>query len=538
MNNIYLKYMKEQFIKQKKYIICQMIIICIGSMIVAVLPVIHQSIINNVFVKNDFTYFKILLMMMVVLYLFQSSFYVLKDFFQAKIEANIKLQIRTKLNNFIAKKKYLEYLKQGNEQVITRYSNDTDIISRHFSEDVFVLFEQIIIFVLAIFMILRISFILLICMLFFLLVYYLLNKIMGIRLQNAIKELCVCREKSLGCFTENYSNNLLVKIYNLYDWINKRFRFVYQKEYKQSIKTNIIYSLNINITKLSVNILIIFSWLAGGYYIRTGKGTIGDVVALTEYISILVSPFFYFGQFNNSLNEVYSSIERFEKEFAIPNENINSGKMILEITDILIKNIVFQYEVGGFKLGIGEFHMRRGEIIGLKGKSGCGKTTFINLLIQLYHADQGTIYVNNENCKNLKLEDIRKHIGYVPQDSLFFETSIRENLFGNYRQKDIERLAKKIDIYQDIERIHGGFEYILKKNASNISGGQQKRIDILRVLLSDKDVIIFDEVTAMLDKKRRDEFFEYIMELKKEKIIIMITHNNSEWDYCDKIYEL
>lgn len=167
MNNIYLKYMKEQFIKQKKYIICQMIIICIGSMIVAVLPVIHQSIINNVFVKNDFTYFKILLMMMVVLYLFQSSFYVLKDFFQAKIEANIKLQIRTKLNNFIAKKKYLEYLKQGNEQVITRYSNDTDIISRHFSEDVFVLFEQIIIFVLAIFMILRISFILLICMLFF-----------------------------------------------------------------------------------------------------------------------------------------------------------------------------------------------------------------------------------------------------------------------------------------------------------------------------------------------------------------------------------
>lgn len=86
--------------------------------------------------------------------------------------------------------------------------------------------------------------------------------------------------------------------------------------------------------------------------------------------------------------------------------------------------------------------------------------------------------------------------------------------------------------------MENSYGYVLKKNGSNISGGQQKRIDILRVLLAEKDVLIFDEATANLDRKRRDDFFNVIMELKKEKIIIMITHNDLELNFFDKIYNV
>ncbi len=538
MNKFYLKYMKNALIKQKKNIIIQIGIICLESLIAAILPMIHQSIINDVFIKNNFSNFNNLILIMIILYLVQCGFDILKDFFQAKIGANIKYELRRNLNNCVLNKRYLEFLKQGNEKVISRYSNDTGVIAEHFSRDVFGLFEQIVILFLAIFMIVRISCILLICMILFLALYYILNKKIGFKLQSEIKKLCEYQEKSLGYFTENYSNNLLVKIYNLYNWIDERFCSIYKKEYRQNIKTNVIYSFNFNVTKLSVNVLVIFSWIVGGYYIKTGRGTVGNVVALTEYVSLLVSPFFYFGQFNNSLQEANTSIERFEKELDIPSEDINSGKDISEITDIFIKHIFFQYKKDGFKLDIENIYMKKGEIIGLKGESGCGKTTLVNLLMRLYSASLGTIYINNEDCRNFKLRDIRNHIGYVPQNSLFFEGTIRENLFGNYEQKDIDKFAEKIDVYQDIEQMPKGFEYILKKNASNISGGQQKRIDILRVLLADKDVVIFDEATAMLDKKRRDVFFELLMELKKDKIIIMITHDSSEWNYFDKIYEL
>lgn len=539
MRNIYFKYMKNAFSKQKIIMIFQILIIILSAGIVTILPIIHQSIINNIFIENDFKNFNVLVLFMASLYIFQCGFDILKDFIKAKMEVNIKFKLRKKLNAFIARKNYSEYLKQGSEQVITKYNTDANVISGHFSESIFELFEQIVILIFAICMIIKVNVPMLVYMSIFLGLYFVLNKIISKVLQKAIKTLLVYQEESLGCFSENYSNNFLVKIYNLYNWIDKRFSYVYRREYMQNIKTDVMYSLNVNITRFSVNILIIFSWIVGGYYIKTGKGSVGDVVALTEYVSILVSPFFYLGQFNNNLQETNSSIERFESEFAVPCENINVGKRISEIKDVYIENIVFKYDENDeFILKLDGVRMKKGELIGIKGKSGCGKTTLINLLMGLYNVKSGTIYINNIDYKNYNLECVREHIGYIPQNSLFFEETIRKNLFGNYKQKDIDNLAKKIDIYHDIHRMQNGFEYVLKKNASNISGGQQKRIDVLRVLLANKDIIIFDEVTAMLDKKRRNDLFKIVMELKKQKIIIMITHNSSEWGYFDKILEL
>lgn len=538
MEKMYIKYMKKVLFTQKKYMICQGLFIFLVSLVTTILPVIHQRIINEIFVKNDFTKFNMFIMAMAILYLLQCGLSILKDFFQAKTDANIKFQLRMELNSAVSKKKYSEYLIHGHEQVITKYSSDTNVISAHFSQELFNLLEQIAILTLAIYMVYKISVILLISMLFFLIIYYVVNKKIGKILQKEIKKMYILKEESLGCFSENYSNNKLVKIYNLYSWIEKRFQKIYQREYTQNIKTDLIYSSSINVTKFIVNSLVICSWIVCGYYISAGEGTIGDIVALTEYIGLLVSPFFYFGQFNNSLQGVLSSIERFENELAIPSENIDKGKALTAITEITLKNVEYQYKTGTFQLKIPDLNMKKGEIIGLKGESGCGKTTLVNLLMHLYSIDKGTIYFNKQDYKEFQLKDVRRCIGYVPQDSIFFEETIRENLFGDYVQGDIDRLAEELDIYHEIQGMEHGYEYILKKNASNLSGGQKKRIDILRVLLANTDVIIFDEATAMLDKKRRDIFFELIMKLKKDKIIIIITHNNYEWEFFDKIYEI
>lgn len=538
MRIVYLKYIKKVLGGQKKYALCLVGFICLGGLVVTIIPKVHQDIINNVFVKKNFTKFGFLMVVMAVLYFGQCVFSILKDYYKAKTDANIKLLLRKELNDTIAKKQYAEYLTQGNEQVIIRYTNDANVISNHFSEDIFNLMEQIVILILAVYMICKISVVLLMGMVVFLGLYYIVNKKMGELLQKAIKRLLIYREESLGCFTENYTNNMLVKLNNLYSWISERFLKVYQREYVQSIKTELIYSSNINLAKLIVNSLIICSWAVSGYYIKTGKGDIGDIVALTEYIGLLVSPFFYFGQFNNSLQGVITSIERFEAEFTVPCEKTDTGENLTEISEISLRDIVFQYGNGAFQIKIDSLDMKKGEIIGLRGESGCGKTTLVNLLMHLYSADQGTIYINNRDYQTFKLSDIRSCIGYVQQDSVFFEGTIRENLFGDFEQQEIDRLASELDLYRDIKRMDNGYEYILKKNAGNISGGQQKRIDVLRVLLADKDVLIFDEATAMLDKKRRDVFFEVIQKIKKDKIIIMITHNNSEWDYCDKIFEI
>lgn len=538
MKSLYKKYFFLLLLSQKKNVLGQISFIFTGSLVTAAIPIIHQIIINNVFDSKQFALFPIFIAIMFVFYLLQCCFNLLHDFFQAKVEANIKYHLKDKLNSTISKKKYEEYLKSGNEKVISRYNNDTNVIARHFSSDIFELLEQVIILLLAVYMICRISIMLLFCMLVILFFYYMVNKKIGCILQNAIKKLFTFREDSLGCFTENYNNNFLVKIYNLYDWIEKRFRTIYKNEYKQKIKTDMIYSTNINVTKFIVNILIVCSWMFGGYYLKNGQGNIGDVVALTEYVGLVVSPFFYFSQFNNNIQEAKTSIKRMEEELMSPSENINKGNVLTEIYEIMIDDLKFSYKPDGFELHIKSLNMKKGEIIGLKGESGSGKTTIVNLLMQLYSVDHGRIYINGEECKNFKIKDIRNRIGYVSQESHFFEDTIRENLFGDYSQEDIEFLASKLDVQEDINRMENTYEYVLKKNGSNISGGQQKRIDILRVLLAKKDVLIFDEATANLDKKRRDDFFDVIMKLKKEKIIIMITHNDLEWNFFDKVYNM
>ena len=140
----------------------------------------------------------------------------------------------------------------------------------------------------------------------------------------------------------------------------------------------------------------------------------------------------------------------------------------------------------------------------------------------------------------LGVEYLRKRIGYVPQDSLFFEDTIINNVLLDIQieQGIVEEKSKKIDLSDEIENMAGGWNTVLNFGTTNISGGQKKRIDLLRVFLRKFDVLIFDESTASLDVDRRKLLFEYIDTIKKEKIIIFITHNMEECEHFDTIFTI
>ena len=217
---MYLKYMRKVLWMQKKYILGLIIFICLGGLVTTILPMVHQNIINDVFVKNDFSDFYLFMVAMTVLYLLQCIFALLKDYFQAKTDADIKLLLRKELNDSIAKKQYAEYLMQGNEQVITRYTNDVNVISHHFSEEIFDLLEQFLILILALYMVYKISAVFLLGIVVFLGIYYVVSKKIGEMLQKAIKKLQIRREQSLGCLTENDTKNMLVKVNPFFIWVS------------------------------------------------------------------------------------------------------------------------------------------------------------------------------------------------------------------------------------------------------------------------------------------------------------------------------
>lgn len=182
--------------------------------------------------------------------------------------------------------------------------------------------------------------------------------------------------------------------------------------------------------------------------------------------------------------------------------------------------------------------LRKGTIVGFIGGSGCGKSSLVKMLLRLYAPYKGTISIDGEKIQDISINSLRNRIAFVAQDSLFFRGSILENLkMGNVvdNTKLIE-YSKLLDLYDEIVCLPKKWDTELNAGTSNLSGGQKKRLDVLRALMKESDIIIFDESTASIDIERRKRLFEILDKIKQEKIIIFITHNIEECVYCDQIY--
>ena len=208
-----------------------------------------------------------------------------------------------------------------------------------------------------------------------------------------------------------------------------------------------------------------------------------------------------------------------------------------------LKNITFSYnkkkDLNLFKNISLEFN--QGEITGIVGKSGSGKSTLANIISGLIDDYEGDIEINNNSKFNMNI--LRRSVGYVPQITNLLDDSIKNNIcFGIIDQKIDENKLKKIidevELTSLIESLENGLDTIIGDQGLTLSGGQRQKIALARTLYLDPKIIIFDESTNSLDKLTEKAFFNNILSLKKNKIIICITHDEVLSEFFDKIYNL
>lgn len=281
------------------------------------------------------------------------------------------------------------------------------------------------------------------------------------------------------------------------------------------------------------------AWLIGGFGIINGVLTIGTVTALINYQGMLISPMAFFSEFNNSYQGTVIALKRLYSVLYFEEEN-NEGTAIRSnnIEKVEFHDVSFRYRKDVPVLDHVNIQLRKGNIVGFIGGSGCGKSSLVKMLLRLYAPYKGTISIDGEKIQDISINSLRNRIAFVAQDSLFFRGSILENLkMGNVvdNTKLIE-YSKLLDLYDEIVRLPKKWDTELNAGTSNLSGGQKKRLDVLRALMKESDIIIFDESTASIDIERRKRLFEILDKIKQEKIIIFITHNIEECVYCDQIY--
>ena len=239
---------------------------------------------------------------------------------------------------------------------------------------------------------------------------------------------------------------------------------------------------------------------------------------------------------SNDINEY----NQFKNEYSKVNtkDEINE-----ELEFIKINKINFRYDINS-PIILKELFLeiKKGENIGIIGSSGVGKTTFLDVLLGLLKPNSGEITYNNKN-NFTNIKKWQSMIGYVPQEVNLIDDSIIRNICfnfedDNYDKELLDKVLNKSKLKDFIENCNDGLLTTIGERGARISGGQRQRIGIARALYRRAPILVFDEATNSLDKANRDSFIQNINEIKKDKVIINISHDLESLKFCDKIYTL
>lgn len=222
----------------------------------------------------------------------------------------------------------------------------------------------------------------------------------------------------------------------------------------------------------------------------------------------------------------------------------NDKKKISMEKSIEFKNVDFSFRSKrNFIFKNLNFKIDKGSFVGIYGDSGNGKTTFINLLLGLVPPLSGEILVDGNLNISKNLKSWQKNIGYVPQSISILEKSLKSNIAFGLNDEDINdelvtKLIERVKLQKFLSTLKEGINTVINENGENLSGGQKQRIGIARCLYNNPKLIVLDEATNALDKITAREIVEELIEIKRDKTLIIISHDLETLQKCEKIYKL
>jgi len=247
----------------------------------------------------------------------------------------------------------------------------------------------------------------------------------------------------------------------------------------------------------------------------------------------------------NSIKQTKSIIDKIFIDFSlkhnVPKNLKNKIENVIDvINNIDIRNLSFKFvDQKEYLIKDLELRIEKGQYIGIYGKSGVGKTTFIDLFSGLITPLSGSIKINSIERKNI-LTEWKSLISYVPQKVYLNNSSVKENVaFGNLiDNKKILTCLQNAQLSEFVNNLPKGIDTIIGENGANLSGGQIQRLGIARALYRDSKILIFDESTNSLDNETENAFMQAVNMIKGKRIILFISHKLSLLEKCDKVYEI
>jgi ATP-binding cassette subfamily B protein len=346
---------------------------------------------------------------------------------------------------------------------------------------------------------------------------------------------------------ENITGIRLVKAYGLEEKEEDRFYHACREYYRQNVSVSKTSAAFHGAIGLLAGIGMALVLLLGGWLVIRGSLTLGGFVAFNAYLAMLSFPTMALGWVINLVQRGGSAMGRINEFLGIlgePREPVlfplrkSPDAPFLEVRDLS-----FSYEEqdrGEALQGI-TFSLRKGEIVGLVGQTGSGKSTLFSLLLRLHPVPPGTVFLEGRDASRIPLDEVRSSVRIVSQDPFLFSDTVLANICFGRDVPDVQKArnaASMARFLAEIEEMPDGMDTVIGERGISLSGGQKQRATIARALCAGGDLLLLDDALSSVDSETEREIFREILSVRGGPSVLFSTHRMASLSRCDRILVL
>ena len=343
---------------------------------------------------------------------------------------------------------------------------------------------------------------------------------------------------------ENLVGVRVIRAFNRQDEEREEFISTVKGHTRMQMIVGSISSILNPATFVIINAGIVVVLYSGGVAVFDGRLETGDVIALVEYMSMILVELIKLANFIITVSKMFAGARRVSKVFDIDTDMKFPAetKGVSDGCSVVFDHVSMRYaDASEDSISDISFSAKAGETIGIIGGTGSGKSSLVSLLPRFYDTSSGNIMIDGIDIKDYSKEDIRGKVSYVPQKAVLFKGTIADNLrWGKEDASDVD-LLRALDLSQArefVDQKEGKMNFALSQGARNLSGGQKQRLTIARAFVKESDIMVFDDSSSALDFATDAKLRNSINSIKENKIIFIVSQRASSIMHADKILVL
>lgn len=429
--------------------------------------------------------------------------------------------MRDKVYRKLLQEDFSFYNKKRTGDLMSRQTGDMEAIRHFVAYVIYVVYQNILLFIFALLMVFTVNVKLALCML-------LVLPFTAVTTWKQSKEVKPAFQRNRNCFSslnafvqENVSGNRVVKAFAKEDYEIEKFQKENDKFRDSQIKASGVWMKYVPIFEILSYALTIILMVYGGYMVIQEEITLGDLVKVNGYLWMLNTPLRMAGWWINDIQNFVTSVEKIYATYSEEPKvkTPRKGGIHERIHgDVEFRNVSYRADDEDIVMDI-NFKVKAGQTVGIIGSTGAGKSTLMNLLCRFYDTTSGEVLVDGRNVRELDLYNLRDNIGMAMQDVFLFSDTIEGNIaYGrpNCSFQDVKKAAIMADANHFIMSMPDGYDTIVGERGVGLSGGQKQRISLARALLKNPSILILDDTTSAVDMETESYIQNQLKNIQKD----------------------